>query len=875
MTPRVNPGAINRDTPLMRQYKKVKSRYPDALVFMRLGDFYELFGQDAVKASNLLGIVLTSRDKGPDAVPMAGVPHHSVMTYIKKLIDDGHTAVIVDQMEDPKQAKGIVKREVTRVITPGTVLEDELLTTDRGNALAAICVEEGSGGLESFWGLSIVDVSQGTVVVTGGECMAENQDEPDPDTLSMALKAVLSECARFPVREILLDESVRNHKSVANFLKEHHELSLKVRRRTPDDFWRLDERLRGHLSLGRDIPYPFINPASAASKAAALRIRAVAVALEYIDETNPPALQGLDRITPYEPSGHLIIDSTTLRNLEIFKTLRTGDRTGSLLWAIDRTLTPGGKRLLAEYLAFPLLNHDRIYARHEVVSEFVAGGLTREDLSDALKDVRDIARLSRRLTAGRPRPLDAFGLAESLQKLPNVKKAIRHFSSTLLHEIDSEISLHEDLTHELSNAIDPDGSLSGKDGGYIRNGYSSDLDELRGLMTGGRDKILALQASERESTGIKNLKVGFNRVFGYFFEVSKSNISSVPARYIRKQTLANGERYITDELKELEGKVLGAEERARGLEEELFLALVEKVRREAGILSRTAMALAKLDVLLSFARVALELGWTRPVLSGSIGIQLKVSRHPVLEQTLNEPFIPNDAELNTDKNQLNIITGPNMAGKSTYMRQIALIVLLNQIGSFVPADSAILGLFDRLFSRVGATDDLALGQSTFMVEMLETAHILHSCTPRSLVILDEIGRGTSTFDGLAIAWSVAEYLANRPDVRPITLFATHYHELTKLADELPGGKNWRITLQERGGDIIFLRRVVEGKSGRSYGIQVAKLAGLPAPVIERSNEILQFLETQKLKVEFTARQGKSGDQENTLFLPLPGFDNNP
>ncbi len=390
-------------------------------------------------------------------------------------------------------------------------------------------------------------------------------------------------------------------------------------------------------------------------------------------------------------------------------------------------------------------------------------------------------------------------------------------------------------------------------------------------MTGGRDRILALQASERKRTGIRNLKVGFNKVFGYYLEVTKSNLGQVPPHYVRKQTLANSERYITDELKDLETKVLGAEERARALEEELFAGLVEDVRAEAGGLSRTARALAMLDVLLSFARLALEQGWTRPGLSDRIEIRLTNSRHPVLEQTLAEPFIPNDAELSGGENQLNIVTGPNMAGKSTYMRQIALIVLLNQIGSFVPAEHAELGLFDRIFSRVGATDDLALGQSTFMVEMLETAHILHSCTPRSLVILDEIGRGTSTFDGLAIAWSVAEFLANRPDMRPITLFATHYHELTRLADELPHGKNWRITLQERGGDVIFLRRVVEGKAGRSYGIQVAKLAGLPNPVIDRANEILEILEQQKLRVDFQTRSRRAQNEDDTLFLPLPGI----
>ena len=871
MTPRGQNKASGRDTPMMRQYLRVKVKYPDAFVLMRLGDFYELFGEDAVKASSILDIVLTSRDKGPDAIPMAGVPHHAVMIYIKKLIDLGHTAVIVDQVEDAKFAKGLVKREVTRVITPGTVLEDELLTTDRGNALAALAVDEESGGVNGFWGLAVVDISQGTFVVTGGKITSHENGVEDADPAHDAVLSALAECERFPVRELLVEESIRNFGILRQWLKDHPETTAATRRQSPDDFWRLDERLRSHLKLGTGIPYPFLTPEEEASREAAMKIRATALALEYIGETNPRALDGLDRITPYDPHGHLVVDPTTIRNLEIYRTIRTGDKKGSLLWAIDRTLTPGGKRLLAELLAFPLLDREKIRERHDACEEFVNGGLARENVADSLKGVRDIARLARRLIASKPRPVDAVSLGKSIANLPEVKISLGRFSSPLLLEIGDEIQEHRDLADLLEFSLDPEGALSGKEGGYIRSGFNAELDELRGLMTGGRDRILALQASERQKTGIRNLKVGFNKVFGYYLDVTNSNLQSVPAHYIRKQTLANSERYITEELKELESKVLGAEERAKSLEEELFSGVVERIRSEAGLIGQTAKALAMLDVLLSFARLALDQGWVRAGLSDRIEIQLIASRHPVLEQTLAEPFIPNDADLSSDKHQLNIITGPNMAGKSTYMRQIALIVLLNQIGSYVPCKTAKLGIFDRLFSRVGATDDLALGQSTFMVEMLETAHILHSCTPGSLVILDEIGRGTSTFDGLAIAWSVAEYLANRPDVSPVTLFATHYHELTRLADDLPRGKNWRITLQERGGEIVFLRRVVEGKAGRSYGIEVAKLAGLPKPVIDRSNEILGILEQQKLRVDLEARTRKIPVANDTMFLPLPGI----
>jgi DNA mismatch repair protein MutS len=866
MTPPDSRTSLGRDTPLMRQYGRVKSRYPDSFVLFRLGDFYELFGQDAILASAILGITLTSREKGPDAVPMAGVPHHSVMAYVKKLIDNGHIVVMVDQVEDPKQAKGIVKREVTRVITPGTVLEDELLVSDQGNALAALCVDEAEGGNQAFWGLSAVDVTQGTVSVTGGIHSVGDENPVDADPLMDAVRDALSECRRSPIRELLIEEPIRDFPPIVAWIKDNPSVTVRTRRRAPDDFWRLDERLRSHLGLGADVPYPFISPSQKASPVAAIRIRAVAVALEYVAENNPRALTGLDRITPYDPEGHLTLDPTTIRNLEIFRTIRTGDRKGSLLWAIDRTLTPGGRRLLGDFFAFPLTDPSQITARHEAVEEFINSGLAREDLAEALKDVRDIARLSRRLIAGNARPLDAIALGRSLRNLPPLKSALGRFSSPLLSEINSEIGLHRELSEEIDRAIDPESTLAGKEG-YIRAGYSAELDDLRDLMSGGRDRILALQASEREASGIRNLKVGFNRVFGYYIEITKSNLTNVPARYIRKQTLVNCERFITQELKDLESRVLGAEERARTLEDELFTSLVDRIRLDAATLGHTAEALARLDVLLSFARIALEMGWTKPEISDKMEIRLTASRHPVLEQTLTEPFIPNDADLSASENQLNIITGPNMAGKSTYMRQIALIVLLNQVGSFVPAQKATLGIFDRIFSRVGATDDLALGQSTFMVEMLETAHILHSATPRSLVILDEIGRGTSTFDGLAIAWSVAEYLAGRPNLRPITMFATHYHELTRLADELPHGKNWRITLQERGGDIIFLRKVVEGRAGRSYGIQVAKLAGVPASVVDRANEILKALETQRLSVENTSKGRKAENDDRNLLLP--------
>jgi len=581
MTPAGNKYQMGRDTPLMRQYARIKSRYPDSFVLFRLGDFYELFGEDAVKASAVLNITLTSRDKGPDPVPMAGVPHHAVMTYIKKLIDGGHAAVIVDQVEDAKQAKGIVKREVTRVITPGTVLEDELLTADRGNAFAVLVVDEAAGGLEAAWGLAVVDISQGTFVVTGGAVENDDPDDPNYDILPDAIREALDECSRFPVRELLVEESVRNLPEISFWSKDHPGTTISTRRRTADDFWRLDERLRGHLNLGNEIPYPFIGIESSQTMEASQKIRSAALALEYIDETNPRALTGLDRITQYDPSGFLVIDPTTVRNLEIFRTIRSAERKGSLIWALDRTLTPGGRRLLAEWIAFPLLNREKITARHEAVEEFGQAGLEREDVVDALKGVRDIARLARRLTAGNPRPIDSLALGNSLTNIPALKNSLEKFGSKILIDINKRILTHENLTAELNRAIDEEGSLTGKDGGYIRAGYNDELDELRDLMTGGRDMILALQAAEKERTGIKNLKVGFNKVFGYFLEVTKANIGQVPENYIRKQTLANSERYITEELKELESKVLGAEERAKSLEEALFSAVVVQIRKEA------------------------------------------------------------------------------------------------------------------------------------------------------------------------------------------------------------------------------------------------------------------------------------------------------
>jgi len=816
----------------MQQYASIKARYPDCFLFYRMGDFYEMFGEDAIKGAEILDIVLTSRDRGAEEerMPMCGVPHHALWNYVRRMINAGHTLAICEQMEDPSKAKGLVKREVIRVITPGTVIEDELMEEDAANYLAALAVS--SAGL----GLALCDISRAAVYLTElhGEDAAQDAAE---------------ELGRFGVAEVLLPEGFSD--SRLSKLFEERSVSVAKYKSDFDDEWRrprlFEERL-GVRDAGR---LPFGDHPLAAD--ALYRI------LAYLERANPAAAANLERFTYYEPDAYMSVDDTTQRNLEIFRSQRTGEKKNSLLWVLDKTRTAAGKRLLREVMSFPLMRRDEIERRHAGIQELISRPLIRAEIADVLKGIKDIERIESRVAAQTASPLDLAALRESLMRLPVLRDWGGRLEAPIFKGLFDGTEPLNELADLLSSALIANPPASSREGGVFADGFSVELDKLRDAARGGKEWVARLQQKERELSGIKNLKIGYNKVFGYFLEISKGNLHMVPKHYIRKQTLVNAERFITEELKAMEDEILSAEEKAITLELEMYADLLHHVAAERSPLLRVAASIALLDLLISFAECATQYNWCRPQIADDMHLLIEAGRHPVIELTQrDEPFVPNDAEFDPLGKQLNIITGPNMAGKSTYLRQVALTAFLNQIGSFVPAKSASLPIFDAIFSRVGATDDLALGQSTFMVEMLECSRILHNATGRSLIILDEIGRGTSTYDGLAIAWAVAEYIHNHPALRAITLFATHYHELTRLSEFLPGARNLRIMLQERDGEIVFLRRVTEGRAHKSYGIQVAKLAGLPKPVVERATQIMEVIDAQKVAPDIIAHSAREG-----------------
>ncbi len=811
---------------MMKQYTAMKAKYPDCFLFFRMGDFYEMFGEDAVKGADILEIALTSRDRGAEEtrLPMCGVPHHALWNYIQKMINAGQMVAICEQVEDPKQAKGLVKREVVRVITPGTLIEEELMEEGTANYLAAIVPEP--DGI----GLALCDVSRASVYLT--ELHGE-------DSLTQAIE----ELGRFGVAELLVPEKFEDPR-LTNAM-ETHSISMAKYRRDFDDDWRRPKLFEDKLGVKDTAMLPFGDHPMAAD--ALYRV------IAYLERTNPPAAKNLERFTYYEPDSFMSVDETTRANLELFRSQRTGEKKNSLLWVLDKTRTAAGKRLLREVMSFPLMRRETIESRHAGVDEFLKRPLIRVEIGDALKGIRDIERIESRVAANAASPLDLASLRESLLRLPNLKEWAGKLEASIFQGIFDSTEPLDELADHLSKALVINPPASHKEGGVFANGFNVELDKVRSAARDGKEWIASLQLKERDLTGIKNLKVGYNKVFGYFLSVSKANLHLVPQHYIRKQTLVNAERFITEELKSMEDEILTANEKAITLEIQMYEALLERISGHRKSLLHGAYAIALLDLLVCFAECAAQYNWCRPTLNEGMELKIEAGRHPVIDLTQrDEPFVPNDAEFNTDDKQMNIITGPNMAGKSTYLRQAALIAFLNQIGSFVPATSAALPIFDAIFSRVGATDDLALGQSTFMVEMLECSRILHNATGQSLIILDEIGRGTSTYDGLAIAWAVAEYIHNHADLRAITLFATHYHELTSLSESLPGVRNLRIMLQERDGEIVFLRRVTEGRAQKSYGIQVAKLAGLPKPVIERANEIMKAIDAQKVSPDIIA-----------------------
>jgi DNA mismatch repair protein MutS len=823
---------------MYRQWAAAKRDYPDVLLLFRMGDFYEMFDEDARRGAEILGLTLTSRKyAGDKRIAMCGVPHHALDRYLTQLVAGGHRAAICEQVQDPREAKGLVERKVTRVITPGTLMEDELLRGQDNNFLLALDV------VDQRAGIAVVDVSTGDFLVTelpllDGEHAQERVLDPSLARRRGRLGLVADEIARLQPAELLASEELASDPEVVEAAARAggaHVTPLPPRETV---FTTPAEELTGFF--GVDSLRGFGCQEMPAAQAAAAR------ALAYLQRNRMDALPHLAGIATYSTDGFMVVDAATRRNLELVGTLRDGSREGSLLGLLDRTRTPMGARLIRQWLLQPLLDVGAIGRRLDAVEALVRSEVMAGALEQALRGVRDLERLTNRTTAGTANARDLVALRASIEALPAVAGALGEAAvceGGLLAELRDRLDGLGDVGEMLAAALLDEPPAITTEGNLIRDGFSPELDELRDAMLHGREWIARLQDQERARTGVESLKVSYNRVFGYYIEVSRANQHLVPEDYTRKQTLVNAERFVTPGLKEMEEKILGAEERSWLLEYSLFAGVREQVAGQAERILRTARVLAQLDALLSLARVAVDYGYCRPVVDGSDAIHIREGRHPVVERTTaGEMFVPNDALLDCRESLLLIVTGPNMAGKSTYLRQVALICLLAQMGSFVPAAEARLGVLDRIFTRVGASDDLATGQSTFMVEMTETANILHHATGRSLIVLDEIGRGTSTFDGLSIAWAVAEHVVNRIGAK--TLFATHYHHLNELTETLPKVKNLKVAVREQGEDIIFLRKIVAGGTDRSYGIQVARLAGLPGAVIERAREILRTLERE-------------------------------
>ena len=805
---------MDQMTPMMRQYHSVKQKHPGMLVFFRMGDFYELFYEDAEVASRELEITLTSRnnDRKGNPIPMAGVPHHALDNYLARLVKKGFKVALCDQVEDPKQAKGIVRREVTRVVTPGTAVEENLLESKRNNYLAALHFRQAGG-----YGVGFVDVSTGEFWVSEFE---------GPKAWEMTEAELL----HFRPTEVVIPEGGQEQLTAS--LPSDLVASLVL---TPQSDWHFNSDyaqrlLLTHFELASLEGFGLDGRESAIGAGGAL--------LHYLQQTRKTSLGHITSLRFSESSQFLRLDESTVENLELVRGA-DGGRRWTLLSIIDQTRTGMGARQIRGWMLRPSLDLAQIEARLEAVEELKGTITDLAQVGKVLAKIHDLERLLSRVTTETAHPRDLVSLKSSLHMLPHLNQSLEGFKADLLRPLSD---LLEDVAELLQRSLNEEAPVSLNDGGMILKGFHQELDELREISHSGKSFIAKLEATERQRTGISNLKVKYNRVFGYFIEVTKSNLESVPEHYIRKQTLVNCERYITPELKEYEDKVLGAEERIIKLERELFVEIRRQVGAQARRIQQSAQIVARVDVLASLAEAAHKYSYARPRLDDSHQLEIVGGRHPVLERQGDDPFVPNDLFCNSDTDQMLILTGPNMGGKSTYLRQNALIVILAQMGSFVPAESARVGLVDRIYTRVGASDNLARGRSTFMVEMIETANILNTATPRSLVLLDEVGRGTATFDGLSIAWSVAEYLTTEPKRKARTLFATHYVELTKLEKLYPGVKNYRVTIRESGDDILFLHRVKPGVASRSYGVEVARLAGLPQPVLHRARQILSRLE---------------------------------
>ena len=829
----------NELTPMQRQYNEIKEANKDCILFFRLGDFYEMFNEDAKLAARELDLTLTTRDRSKpkeEQTPMCGVPFHSVDSYIARLVQKGYKVAICEQMSDPALTKGLVEREITRIVTPGTVTESCMLDENKNNYIGCIYGESGK------FGLAFCDVSTGAFFAT---LCADSQ-------------SVASELGRFAPSEVIRYGSNVDCELIEDAI--FRRLSCCVNEGRSEDF-QLDA---AETLLESHFQSTLSQLGMAGMPAAVIASGALMKTLLWIQKND---LKHIRELQYYTTGRFMELDLDARRNLELTETMRSKEKKGTLLWVLDKTHTAMGGRLLRSWLEKPLLDPVEITRRHSAVEELVDSVIIRGELEEVLRDVTDLERVMTRIVTGTVNARDLLGLARGFRALPEVKRQLQKCEAPLLRKLEQSIDSLSDCADLIENTIVDEPPLTIREGGIIRKGANAEADRLRDIMEGGSGTIAAIEASEREKTGIRTLKVGFNRVFGYYIEVSKSFMDQVPGNYVRKQTLANCERYITQELKELENQVLTAKDRLTALEYQIFTQLREFLAQQAARVQLTAAAVAAADALCSLAAVAVQRGYCRPEITLSREISIEAGRHPVVEAVLKDAlFVPNDTHLGAEDNQVAIITGPNMAGKSTYMRQVALIVLMAQMGSFVPARSAKIGLVDRVFTRIGASDDLASGQSTFMVEMAEVASIPKYATSRSLLILDEIGRGTSTYDGMAIARAVLEYAANPKRLGAKTLFATHYHELSTMEDKLPNVKNYNIAVKKRGDQMIFLRKIVPGATDDSYGIEVAKLAGIPNVVISRAREILAELEAEGGAPQAVAAEKEPEDQVSMLDL---------
>ncbi len=817
-------------TPMMKQYMATKEQYKDCILFYRLGDFYEMFFEDAVTASRELEITLTGKNCGQEErAPMCGVPHHAVDGYLTKLVAKGYKVAICEQVEDPKLAKGIVKREVLRIVTPGTNLNTQALDETRNNYLMCIVY------MADKYGVSISDITTGDYFVT---------------ELDSARK-LMDEITKFSPKEIICNHSfyvsgmdiddLKNRLGITVYSLESWYFDDDLCKRSLMDHFKLNS-LKGLGLADYDCG-----------------VIAAGAILQYLTETQKTSLANLTTLTPYVTGKYMIIDSSTRRNLELCETLREKQKRGSLLWVLDKTKTAMGARMLRSFIEQPLIDKTDINSRLDAIEELNQNAISREEIREYLNPVYDLERLISKISYKSANPRDLIAFKSSLSMLPHIKYLLGDFKKELLTDIFEQMDELNDLCDLIDTSIMDEPPITIKEGGIIKEGCNEEIDKLRNAKTEGKTWLAELESKERDKTGIRNLKIKFNKVFGYYLEVTNSNKNLVPNYFTRKQTLANAERYITPELKELEDIILGAEDKLFALEYDLFNDVRDRIAAEVVRIQTTAKAVAKIDVFASLSLIAERNNYVRPVINEKGVIDIKEGRHPVVEKMIsNDMFISNDTYLDNGSNRISIITGPNMAGKSTYMRQSALIVLMAQIGCFVPAASAKIGIVDRIFTRVGASDDLASGQSTFMVEMTEVANILRNATSNSLLILDEIGRGTSTFDGLSIAWAVVEHISNPKLLGAKTLFATHYHELTELEGKLSSVNNYCIAVKEKGDDIVFLRKIVKGGADKSYGIQVAKLAGVPETVIDRAKQLVEELSDADITAKAREIQAETG-----------------